>query len=582
MARRTPPRAIRAPGRSGPVALLRGLLARPVYHDATDHDQSIPGLPDALQIDGARPRLVLPLARHGHVPRHVGAFSNRLEFDLTADGREVASGNQHRDRRSELDAPVENGVRLRASPKFARQSVVWVAGSPMGIDHRLGASSLDEIHAGSPTSTIWFRTVTKPPIMTLPSSVSRTHWSPTVTGPHPSFAAIVMYPVTPEPTRLASNSTRPQSSSTKSPRAISTGLGDGVAFVPPNPAGPSVNIGAVLPITTSAMTAATRRYDVRDVVLHGPRKSRSCGVLRRPARRRRSPRAVSRPSRRSANGRRLDRSHAVVMPASFSESLRRLRLLESGAQRSGCIVQTRSRSPVRDAERFGHRHQGQAHVVMQHEDRALVEGEPAKGLLQLVTVHNRLDVVGVARNAGVKHTNGRCPPAVARCVRVAGVDKDSEGPCLEAAASRRCGSFRQIVTRAFCSTSSASVGSRRIRLATPSSVSLTWCTRSANASWSPERARSTTSLSKTPSVRWSFDLRLPMMRVVIGENVQCVPRSSARTRSERSLAVAAAHRPPQERFDGAGPARRLDHWIRRLAANTERCGTMRRRVIRSL
>ena len=82
-----------------------------------------------------------------------------------------------------------------------------------------------------------------------------------------------------------------------------------------------------------------------------------------------------------------------------------------------------------------------------------------------------------------------------------------------------------MVTRAFCSTSSASVGSRRIRLATPKSVSLIWCTRSANASWSPERARSTTSLSKRPSARWSFDLRLPMMRVVIGENVQCVPRS---------------------------------------------------------
>jgi hypothetical protein len=43
---------------------------------------------------------------------------------------------------------------------------------------------------------------------------------------------------------------------------------------------------------------------------------------------------------------------------------------------------------------------------MQDEDGALVEREPAKGLLQLVTVSDHLDVVGVARDVDGKHANG--------------------------------------------------------------------------------------------------------------------------------------------------------------------------------
>src|SRR5262245_40380961 len=81
-------------------------------------------------------------------------------------------------------------------------------------------------------------------------------------------------------------------------------------------------------------------------------------------------------------------------------------------------------------------------------------------------------------------------------------------------ASRSPGSFRQMVTRAFCRTSSARPGSRRILRATPNSVSLTWCTRSANAAWSPERARSPRSRSISPWA-WAtppFDGVLPMMR----------------------------------------------------------------------
>jgi hypothetical protein len=69
-------------------------------------------------------------------------------------------------------------------------------------------------------------------------------------------------------------------------------------------------------------------------------------------------------------------------------------------------VQPRSRRPVRDAQRLGHRHEGQANVVMQDEDGALVEREPTKRLLELVTVRDHLNVVDVARDIGVKHANG--------------------------------------------------------------------------------------------------------------------------------------------------------------------------------
>ena len=88
--------------------------------------------------------------------------------------------------------------------------------------------------------------------------------------------------------------------------------------------------------------------------------------------------------------------------------------------------------PVRDAERLSHRHEGQARVVMEDEDSTLIEREPAEGLLQLVTVGDRLVVVRVARPIDREDAHGRCPSSVPRCIRVAGVDKDPVGPRLEA------------------------------------------------------------------------------------------------------------------------------------------------------
>ena len=71
-------------------------------------------------------------------------------------------------------------------------------------------------------------------------------------------------------------------------------------------------------------------------------------------------------------------------------------------------------------------------VVMEDEDSPLIERKPAEGPLQLVAVGERLDVVRVVRPIDREDAHGRCPSPVARSIRVAGVDKDPVGPCLEA------------------------------------------------------------------------------------------------------------------------------------------------------
>ena len=94
-------------------------------------------------------------------------------------------------------------------------------------------------------------------------------------------------------------------------------------------------------------------------------------------------------------------------------------------------MESRSRRAVRDAERLGHRHEGHARVVMKDEDGALVERQPAEGLLQLVAIRDRSEFVRVARPIDREKAYGRCPAPVARSLRVAGVDEDPVGPRLE-------------------------------------------------------------------------------------------------------------------------------------------------------
>ena len=142
---------------------------------------------------------------------------------------------------------------------------------------------------------------------------------------------------------------------------------------------------------------------------------------------------------------------------------------------------------------------GRPDVVMQDEDSALVDREPAKGPLQLVTVRDLLDVVDACSRRRSEAREWSMPivdcAARPRNRREPGSGRPTPRngrPLADAAACARSSTGRSAARPR------RDVGSRRIRLATPRSVSLTWCTRSANASWSPERARSTTSRSKGP------------------------------------------------------------------------------------
>ena len=105
---------------------------------------------------------------------------------------------------------------------------------------------------------------------------------------------------------------------------------------------------------------------------------------------------------------------AVVAHAGSSpwSGLEGARLVECDAERTGGVVESRSGGAVRDAERLGDHHEGQAHVVVEDEHRPLVEREPAERLLQLVAVEKRLDVVDVVRPfEGQLADDGRPTPA---------------------------------------------------------------------------------------------------------------------------------------------------------------------------
>jgi len=95
-------------------------------------------------------------------------------------------------------------------------------------------------------------------------------------------------------------------------------------------------------------------------------------------------------------------------------------------------MKSRASGPVRDAERLGHRHEGQSNVVMQDEDCALVEREPAEGLLQFVAIWERLDAVRLDGPLEREDADGGRPLPIARRIRVTGVDEDPVGPGLEA------------------------------------------------------------------------------------------------------------------------------------------------------
>ena len=145
----------------------------------------------------------------------------------------------------------------------------------------------------------------------------------------------------------------------------------------------------------------------------------------------------------------------------FLERDRRLCLVERGTERAGGVVKSRPGRSVRDAERFGDRHEGQAHVVVEDEDGPLVERELAECPLQLVAIVDRSNVVREVGLVNRQLADRGSPAPVPRPFRVTGVDEDPEGPPIEAAGPRRFGNLRQMVNRAFWRTVPGRLGSGR-------------------------------------------------------------------------------------------------------------------------
>ena len=149
----------------------------------------------------------------------------------------------------------------------------------------------------------------------------------------------------------------------------------------------------------------------------------------------------------------------------------------------------------RDAEGIGDLRRFESDEVAQHEDRALLRGEPTKAPIQLVPI-DHADVV--VRTAGESLGRMRMV-ATRRRARCASAMQDRtrrrRSHASKRSGSRRPGRSRQAITSASCTASSVRSTSRRIRCAIAKSRSPRTRIRSAYASRSPSRAASTRSRS---------------------------------------------------------------------------------------
>ena len=130
------------------------------------------------------------------------------------------------------------------------------------------------------------------------------------------------------------------------------------------------------------------------------------------------------------------------------------------------VVQSRSGRARGDLQHLGDLHERQPEVVVQDEDRPLVDREPAERPLQFVAVGDGGAAVRGRRPIDGQDPDVRRPLASPLRFVVAGVDEDAMDPRFEALGFPQVRDRRQASTRAFCSASSARPESRRIRWAT--------------------------------------------------------------------------------------------------------------------
>jgi hypothetical protein len=96
------------------------------------------------------------------------------------------------------------------------------------------------------------------------------------------------------------------------------------------------------------------------------------------------------------------------------------------------VMQARTGRPSRDVEKLRDLDEGEPEVVVQDEDRALLDRKPGERALEGVTIHDADRRVGRRRSLDREYPNVGPPvPGSARLV-IAGVDEDAMDPRLEA------------------------------------------------------------------------------------------------------------------------------------------------------
>lgn len=94
-------------------------------------------------------------------------------------------------------------------------------------------------------------------------------------------------------------------------------------------------------------------------------------------------------------------------------------------------MEARSSGPGGDAEQVGDLDEGQPEVVVQDEDRPLVDRDAPEGALQLVAVGDSRTLVRGRRPGRRQDPDARRPMTRALRLVVAGVDQDPMDPGLE-------------------------------------------------------------------------------------------------------------------------------------------------------
>ena len=169
--------------------------------------------------------------------------------------------------------------------------------------------------------------------------------------------------------------------------------------------------------------------------------------------------SVPRPARRP----RCRRDHAESSCWSYLRGIDLAVGDDRRAQGSGGVVQAGLYGPDRDADDLGDLGQGQARVVMQDEDRAMVRREPGERAIERVAVVDRDGGVGPTRSVDRQRPDAGGPAPMPAQLRHRCSTSSRRAMVRSARGSRSRGSSRQARRNACWTASWARSASRRIR-----------------------------------------------------------------------------------------------------------------------